>query len=94
MIRSIFTLYFIIQFSFISCGQNSSSNLFENSQIGYSYSHISNNDWGETNPGVDNQHITFSKNFYSSRTFKFLVRLMYWIRHGILGCTKTYRHQQ
>ena len=37
--------------------------LFENSQIGYSYSHISNNDWGETNPGVDNQHITFSKNF-------------------------------
>tara|TARA_B100000963_G_scaffold357338_1_gene379274 strand:- start:5911 stop:6435 length:525 start_codon:yes stop_codon:yes gene_type:complete len=38
-------------------------NLFENSQIGYSYSHISNNDWGETNPGVDNQHITFSKNF-------------------------------
>ena len=37
--------------------------LFDNSQIGYSYSHISNNDWGETNPGVDNQHITFSKNF-------------------------------
>ena len=27
------------------------------------YSHISNNDWGDTNPGTDNQHITFSKNF-------------------------------
>ena len=38
-------------------------NLFENSQLGYSYSHISNNDWGDTNPGTDNQQITFSKNF-------------------------------
>ena len=37
--------------------------LFENSKLSYSYSHISNNDWGETNPGTDNQHITFSKNF-------------------------------
>jgi len=37
--------------------------IFENSNIGYSYSHISNNDWGETNPGTDNQQITFSKNF-------------------------------
>ena len=37
--------------------------VFENSKIGYSYSHISNNDWGDTNPGVDNQQITFSKNF-------------------------------
>ena len=37
--------------------------IFENSKIGYSYSHISNNDWGERNPGTDNQHITFSKNF-------------------------------
>ena len=37
--------------------------IFENSKIGYSYSHISNNDWGETNPGTDNQQITFSKNF-------------------------------
>ena len=37
--------------------------IFENSKIGYSYSHISNNDWGDTNPGVDNQQITFSKNF-------------------------------
>ena len=38
-------------------------NIFENSKIGYSYSHISNNDWGSTNPGTDNQQITFSKNF-------------------------------
>ena len=37
--------------------------IFKNSKLGYSYSHISNNDWGETNPGTDNQQITFSKNF-------------------------------
>ena len=37
--------------------------IFENSKLGYSYSHISNNDWGDTNPGTDNQQITFSKNF-------------------------------
>jgi lipid A 3-O-deacylase len=37
--------------------------IFENSKIGYSYSHISNNDWGERNPGTDNQQVTFSKNF-------------------------------
>ena len=37
--------------------------VFENSKIGYSYSHISNNDWGTTNPGSDNQSITFSKKF-------------------------------
>ena len=37
--------------------------ILENSKIGYSYSHISNNDWGEKNPGTDNQQITFSKNF-------------------------------
>ena len=37
--------------------------IFENSKIGYSYSHISNNDWGNKNPGTDNQQITFSKNF-------------------------------
>ena len=35
--------------------------LFENSKLSYSYSHISNNDWGEKNPGTDNQQITFSK---------------------------------
>jgi hypothetical protein len=37
--------------------------LFKNSNLGYSYSHISNNDWGDVNPGSDNQSITFSKNF-------------------------------
>jgi lipid A 3-O-deacylase len=37
--------------------------MFDNSQLSYSYSHISNNDWGKTNPGTDNQKITFSKNF-------------------------------
>ena len=44
MIRSIFTLYSIIQFSFILCGQNSSSNLFENShQICYNQIFTANN---------------------------------------------------
>ena len=38
-------------------------NIFENSKLNYSYSHISNNNWGDTNPGTDNQQITFSKNF-------------------------------
>ena len=38
-------------------------NIFENSKIGYSYSHISNNDMGDGNPGTDNQQISFSKNF-------------------------------
>ena len=37
--------------------------LFENSNLGYSYSHISNNDWGSVNPGADSQSITFSKKF-------------------------------
>ena len=37
--------------------------IFKNSKLSYSYSHISNNDWGNINPGTDNQHITFSKNF-------------------------------
>ena len=37
--------------------------LFEDSKLSYSYSHISNNNWGDTNPGTDNQQITFSKNF-------------------------------
>ena len=40
-----------------------SLDILENSKLGYSYSHISNNDWGATNPGTDNQQITFSKNF-------------------------------
>jgi|TARA_B100000767_G_C19421418_1_gene392139 lipid A 3-O-deacylase len=38
-------------------------NIFEDSSIGYSYSHISNNDWGERNPGTDNQSVSFSKKF-------------------------------
>jgi lipid A 3-O-deacylase len=37
--------------------------LFKNSNLGYSYSHISNNDWADVNPGTDNQSITFSKKF-------------------------------
>ena len=37
--------------------------IFDDSNLSYSYSHISNNDWGKTNPGTDNQQITFSKNF-------------------------------
>ena len=37
--------------------------IFENSRLCYSYSHISNNEWGDRNPGTDNQQITFSKNF-------------------------------
>ena len=37
--------------------------LFQNTNLGYSYSHISNNDWGDVNPGSDNQSITFSKKF-------------------------------
>ena len=39
--------------------------IFEGSKIGFSYSHISNNDWGKDgkNPGVNNKTISFSKNF-------------------------------
>ena len=37
--------------------------LFKNSNLGYSFSHISNNDWGDVNPGTDNQSVTFSKKF-------------------------------
>ena len=39
--------------------------VFDGSKIGFSYSHISNNDWGDggKNPGVDNKTISFSKNF-------------------------------
>ena len=40
-----------------------SFDIFKDSKIGYSYSHISNNDWGDINPGVDNQAISFSQNF-------------------------------
>ena len=38
-------------------------NIFKDTKIGYSYSHISNNDWGTRNPGIDNEHISLSKNF-------------------------------
>jgi len=37
--------------------------LFKDTNLGFSYSHISNNDLGDINPGSDNQSITFSKNF-------------------------------
>jgi len=37
--------------------------ILDRTKIGFSYSHISNNDWGERNPGTDNQQITFSRNF-------------------------------
>ena len=40
-----------------------SFDISKDSKIGYSYSHISNNDWGDINPGTDNQTISFSKNF-------------------------------
>ena len=39
--------------------------VFKNTKVGFSYSHISNNEWGEggKNPGVNNKTISFSKNF-------------------------------
>ena len=37
--------------------------IFENSSLSYSYSHLSNSTIGESNPGTDNQQITFSRNF-------------------------------
>ena len=40
-----------------------SFDFFKDTKIGYSYSHISNNDWGNINPGSDNQSITFSKKY-------------------------------
>ena len=38
-------------------------NIFNNTKIGYSYSHISNNDWGDINPGVNISQFSFSKIF-------------------------------
>ena len=35
----------------------------KNSKFSYSYNHLSNNDWGDINPGANNQQISFSKNF-------------------------------
>ena len=40
-----------------------SFDIFEDSKIGYSYSHISNNDWGKINPGVNNSTFSLSKIF-------------------------------
>ena len=40
-----------------------SFDILKDSKIGYSYSHISNNDWGTINPGTNNQIVSFSKNF-------------------------------
>ena len=40
-----------------------SFDFFKDTKIGYSYSHISNNDWGTINPGVNNETISFSKIF-------------------------------
>ena len=39
--------------------------VFKNTKVGFSYSHISNNEWGEggKNPGVNNKTISFSKIF-------------------------------
>ena len=37
--------------------------ILKDSKLGYSYSHISNNDWGSTNPGTDNQQLIFSSKF-------------------------------
>ena len=40
-----------------------SFNFFKDTKIGYSYSHISNNDWGDVNPGVNNEIISLTKTF-------------------------------
>ena len=37
--------------------------ILKDSKLGYSYSHISNNNWGSKNPGADNQQIIFSSKF-------------------------------
>ena len=58
--------YFLLTVNVIGYGYFFATNISsynKNTNIGYSYSHISNNDWGSVNPGVDNQSITFSKNF-------------------------------
>jgi len=40
-----------------------SFDFFNDTKISYSYSHISNNDWGNINPGVNNETISFTKSF-------------------------------
>ena len=37
--------------------------IFKNTKIGYSYNHISNNDWGNINPGINNKNFSFSRIF-------------------------------
>jgi len=37
--------------------------IFKNTKIGYSYNHISNNDWGDINPGINNKNFSFSRIF-------------------------------
>ena len=37
--------------------------IFENSKLSYSYSHISNNDWGDTNPGTESATISLIRSF-------------------------------
>ena len=38
-------------------------NIFKDTTIGYSYNHISNNDWGSINPGSNNQQLSISTKF-------------------------------
>ena len=40
-----------------------SFDFFKDTKISYSYSHISNNDWGTINPGVNNETFSFTKSF-------------------------------
>ena len=40
-----------------------SFDFFKDTKVSYSYSHISNNDWGNINPGVNNETISFTKSF-------------------------------
>jgi hypothetical protein len=37
--------------------------ILKGAKVDFAYSHISNNDWGNINPGVNNQNISFSKSF-------------------------------
>jgi lipid A 3-O-deacylase len=37
--------------------------IFDDTNIGFSYSHISNNDMGRVNPGSDNQSLVISRKF-------------------------------
>ena len=38
-------------------------NIFKDTTIGYSYNHISNNDWGSINPGSNNEQLSISTKF-------------------------------